>query len=440
MDARIEGVHMLKGLFLFVLVLVGIPGVLPCYAYGSELPLLKGVKRILFLGDSITYAGEYVDYVQVYLETHCSDQSFEIIDMGLPSETVSGLTEPGHAGGAFPRPVLSERLDRVLSKVKPDLVFACYGMNDGIYYPFSEDRFAKYRAGIQSLVDRVTAAKAPIVLITPPPFDAIAIKGQTLPAGLKEYTKPFEGYDQVLGKYSDWLLQQRKHGWQVIDIHTPINQYLADQRKLNADFRLAGDGVHINAVGHWLIADQILTFLGAAAPAAPVVVDARNGRLRGVTGTIEAHVNYTTLTFHAPVPMPIDPALNLTEEQRKAVRDRYDQMLFRVRNERAATCTVTIAGTEPGTFNRAELADGVSLMPAIETLGKARSDKLLRMVHEVRAMLTDAWLTDVGHKRPGMAQGLPIDQAIETARKQESDIKALAAPLTLAVDIRPVVQ
>ena len=52
-------------------------------------------------------------------------------------------------------------------------------------------------------------------------------------------------------------------------------------------------------------------------------------------------------------------------------------------------------------------------MAAVETLGKTRADKLLPMVHDVRAMLTDAWLTDTGHKRPGMPQGLPShhDQA-----------------------------
>ena len=77
----------------------------------------------------------------------------EFLDLGLPSETVSGLTEPGHAGGAFPRPDLHERLDRVLEKTKPDLLVACYGMNDGIYYPFSEDRFAKYKEGMLFLRD-----------------------------------------------------------------------------------------------------------------------------------------------------------------------------------------------------------------------------------------------------------------------------------------------
>ena len=50
------------------------------------------------------------------------------------------MSEEGHAGGKFPRPDLHERLDRALPKTKPDLVFACYGMNDGIYLPLDEAR------------------------------------------------------------------------------------------------------------------------------------------------------------------------------------------------------------------------------------------------------------------------------------------------------------
>jgi lysophospholipase L1-like esterase len=99
-------------------------------------------RRIVFLGDSITYSGLYVDYIEAVLLTQFPNRDIELINIGLPSETVSGLSEPGHAGGAFPRPNLHERLDRVLQKLKPDLVLACYGMNDGIYYPFGEERFA----------------------------------------------------------------------------------------------------------------------------------------------------------------------------------------------------------------------------------------------------------------------------------------------------------
>ncbi len=95
-------------------------------------------KRIVFLGDSITYSGHYIDYVEAVLLSQFPKSEFELINIGLPSETVCGLSEPGHAGGKFPRPNLHERLDRVLMKLKPDLIMACYGMNDGIYYPFSQ--------------------------------------------------------------------------------------------------------------------------------------------------------------------------------------------------------------------------------------------------------------------------------------------------------------
>src|SRR5436190_1960350 len=64
---------------------------------------LPGVKRILFLGDSITHAGQYVDYFEAYLAVRFPDRQFEVINVGLSSETVSGLTEEGHAGGKFPR-------------------------------------------------------------------------------------------------------------------------------------------------------------------------------------------------------------------------------------------------------------------------------------------------------------------------------------------------
>lgn len=111
----------------------------------SAAEFLPGVQRIVFLGDSITYAGHYVDQFEAFLATRYPGRQFEVLDLGLPSETVSGLSEPGHAGGKFPRPDLHERLDRVLTKTKPDLVISCYGMNDGIYQPLSEERFAKYR-------------------------------------------------------------------------------------------------------------------------------------------------------------------------------------------------------------------------------------------------------------------------------------------------------
>src|SRR5436309_3823549 len=129
------------------------------------------VKRVIFLGDSIAYAGGYVSLVEAYFVTRYPGRTIEFINAGLPSETVSGLTEEGHAGGKFPRPDLHERLGRLLDQTRPDLVVACYGMNDGIYAPLNEERFAKFREGMEWLHAQVGKAAAAIIHVTPPTFD-----------------------------------------------------------------------------------------------------------------------------------------------------------------------------------------------------------------------------------------------------------------------------
>ncbi|HXT42452.1 MAG TPA: GDSL-type esterase/lipase family protein [Candidatus Angelobacter sp.] len=219
--------------------------------------------RVVFLGDSITYSGEYTEFIEAYVRIRFPESRVAFLNLGLPSETVSGLSEPGHAGGAFPRPDLHERLGRVLEKTKPDVIVACYGMNDGIYYPFDTERFQKFKDGILRLRERAAAAGAKVIHVTPPTFDRLPLKGHTLPDGLAEYQSPYDHYNDVLDRFSDWLLSQRAQGWEVIDVHDPMNRFLAGRRRTDPDFILARDGVHANAQGHWLIAREILRYLGA---------------------------------------------------------------------------------------------------------------------------------------------------------------------------------
>ena len=96
-------------------------------------------KTILFLGDSITAAGGYVRIIDAELAKQPPTNSWKVINRGKSSETVSDLSEEYHPGR---RPCLFARLDKELADAKPDWVVACYGINDGIYHPFSEKRFA----------------------------------------------------------------------------------------------------------------------------------------------------------------------------------------------------------------------------------------------------------------------------------------------------------
>jgi len=166
----------------------------------------------------------------------------------LPSETVSGLSEPNHANGEFPRPNLHDRLERLLAQTKPDLVFACYGMNDGIYMPLEDVRFEKFKDGISRLHKEVVKQGAEIIHITPPIYDGQ--KGKA--------------YADVLEVYSDWLMtQQRSSRWNVIDVHRPMKQELKIRRLEDPDFVFAKDGVHPNTAGHFIMAKTILLYLGA---------------------------------------------------------------------------------------------------------------------------------------------------------------------------------
>lgn len=226
-----------------------------CSASWAQLP--SKTKRILFLGDSITYAGGYIACLESAWIAQHPDRPVVFENLGLPSETVSGLSEPGHAGGAFPRPDLHERLQRVLDQTKPDLVVACYGMNDGIYYPLNDERLEKFQSGMERLHDAVTARGAKIIHLTPAFFDALPIRDRLLPAGLAEYRQPFEGYDDVLEAYSRWLLEQRDRGWEVHDVHGAMKKAVLAARKSDPNFTFASDGVHPNIAGQVVIAGPL---------------------------------------------------------------------------------------------------------------------------------------------------------------------------------------
>jgi lysophospholipase L1-like esterase len=219
--------------------------------------MVLGAKRIVILGDSITYGGGWVVPFIAWLESE--GWTGDVINMGLSSETVSGLSEEGHAGGKFPRPDLHERLDRVLRVGRPDLVIACYGMNCGIYQPLDEARFTKFKNGMQRLHDAVEKTGAKIIHLTPPVYDQRPDKDG--PAGKVDY-------DAVLDAYSKWLLSKRADGWIVVDTHGPMKAALAAARAKDPATIFAPDAVHPNEAGHWAFARGLFSGLGAHAVAA----------------------------------------------------------------------------------------------------------------------------------------------------------------------------
>lgn len=287
-------------------------------------------RRILFLGDSITHAGYYVADIEMQLRIQQAPHVPELVNLGLSSETCSGLSEPDHP---FPRPDVHERLDRALEKVKPDVVVACYGMNDGIYHPFSPERFDAYQVGMRKLITKVHDAGAKIVLLTPPPFDPLPLKskeGKLLPAGQQKYAwfAIYEDYDSVLNRYGQWVMTLRQEADMVIDVHAPLTEMISQQRRSRPDYHTAPDGIHQNEAGHHVMAAAVLKAWGVE------------------------------------------------------------------------------SWEEPG-------------------------DKLRQLMNQKQKVLHDAWLTDVGHKRPDVRDGLPLPEARTQAATLEQQIRPLIAEAQL---------
>jgi lysophospholipase L1-like esterase len=238
---------------------------LPSILVAQDRPAFPlNAKRVLFLGDSITHAGGYIVYLEAELIARGVEPRPELINLGLPSETCSGMSEDNHP---FPRPNVHERIDRALTKLKPDVVVACYGMNDGIYHPFGEQRFAAYKAGIEKIEQKTKAAGAKLVLMTPTLFDPSPKKpnANLRPLGADEYSwkTPYKDYDKdVLQKYGEWILTRTKSAQMIVNLRKPLLADLKAKRSKDAMFVMAPDGVHINDSGHAMVAAAIANAWG----------------------------------------------------------------------------------------------------------------------------------------------------------------------------------
>ncbi|QEL16319.1 SGNH/GDSL hydrolase family protein [Limnoglobus roseus] len=249
--------------------------------------------RVVVLGDSNTQAGGYVAFTTYYLEKLHPEKSFDILGLGLASETLSGLSENGHAGGKFPRPCLFERLGRVLDKAKPEVVFACYGINDGIYQPLDTARSAAFQKGVTTLIEQCQKAGVKrLFLVTPPIYDHAPKTGEA-------------DYDAVMAAYAKWETELKAPGVTIIDLHTAMRKARAARAE-----PFAKDSVHYGDDGHLLVARTILAAVGVTPPeetAATVKADPlfklveRKRALRSAAWM--KHVGYTRETTVAPQPL-----------------------------------------------------------------------------------------------------------------------------------------
>jgi lysophospholipase L1-like esterase len=193
--------------------------------------------RVVFLGDSITEAGDQPNgYVALFREFVLkSGKATEVIGAGVSGNKV---------------PDLEARLDRDVLAHKPDTVVIYIGIND-VWHSLQGNGTPteRFREGLRSVVDRIQAGGARAVICTPSVIGERAAGTNDLDGKLDEYAQ----LSRTVARETDS---------QLIDLRKEFFDYLATANPDNkAEGVLTTDGVHLNANGNAFVARVIQSAL-----------------------------------------------------------------------------------------------------------------------------------------------------------------------------------
>jgi lysophospholipase L1-like esterase len=218
------------------------PSLLIPIKISTKVPGLAKGERIVFLGDSITEAGNkdngYVALIRNAYKEHHPDLGVEIVGAGVSGNKV---------------PDIQNRLEKDVLAQKPTIVVIYIGINDvwhGETDPAKGTSKEKYEAGLKDVINRVKATGAKVVLCTPTVIGEKTDGKNKNDARLEDYAK-----------ISREVAQQTKVP--LCDLHKAFVNYLKEHNKVNKEKDiLTTDGVHLNDTGNHLVAESILKCLG----------------------------------------------------------------------------------------------------------------------------------------------------------------------------------
>lgn len=219
---------------------------IPTRGDDAAVPALAAGGRIVFLGDSITQAGDkpggYVTLVREEIAAALPDKGIEVLGAGISGNKV---------------PNLEKRLDRDVLEKKPTTVVIYIGIND-VWHSQRGQGTPKdvFEQGLRSLVERIRAAGADVILCTP------SVIGEK-PAGENPLDAMLDEYADVTRGVAD----EMKTG--LLDLRKAFVEHLAATNAAKADKgTLTTDGVHLNPAGNRFVAERMLEALGVAEVAA----------------------------------------------------------------------------------------------------------------------------------------------------------------------------
>jgi lysophospholipase L1-like esterase len=193
-------------------------------------------KKVVFFGDSITEAGVqkggYIDVLQSMITSNGAADKFELNGAGISGNKIYDLYL---------------RLEKDVLEKKPDVVVIWVGVND-VWHKASSNTgtdFDKFGRFYDAVVKKIQAAGAKVIVVTP--------------AAIGEKNDYSNAQDGDLNAYSNWIRKYAKtNGLGIVDLRSIFHEFSLKNNPDNSYNRiLTTDGVHLNAKGNALVAEEM---------------------------------------------------------------------------------------------------------------------------------------------------------------------------------------
>ena len=210
-------------------------------------------SKVIFLGDSITQAGESVEGEGTYKGFITSlkeniGQEMELINKGIGGNKV---------------PDLLLRYKNDVLELKPNIVFIYIGIND-VWHKYdwgSGTDIDIYENGLRKIISEIKTTGAKIILCTPTVIGENI--GEFKLVNNFKYIETTDIMNNDLDAFSDVVRNlSSEFNTELLDLRKKFKDYISKNNMENLSKGiLTYDGVHLNNEGNKLIADAMIKFL-----------------------------------------------------------------------------------------------------------------------------------------------------------------------------------
>ncbi|HEY1785225.1 MAG TPA: SGNH/GDSL hydrolase family protein [Pirellulales bacterium] len=236
----------------------------PPTALAAEKLELRDGDCVVLLGGTFIEREQKYGYLEAGLLSHFPGRKITVRNLGWSGDTVWG---EARAGFGQPADGFQQLVSQVTA-LKPTVIVAAYGGNESFAGPAGLDHF---RAGLNTLLDALSATGARLVLLLP-------LRHENLGPPLPDPDAHNENLRLYTGAISTVATER----------HLPFVN-LFDGIMFNElsppSIRLTDNGIHLTAVGYWRAAPKILAAMGLPDSPWLVELDGHAGKVLKTVGT-----------------------------------------------------------------------------------------------------------------------------------------------------------